>query len=383
MATSADYFISLLLLIGSGLFLAGITPYSPIYFFLLLAIIVFAFKQILKPEIKHNKLAYFNLFVFIFSFAAQSLIPNTKFPNTLGLILPYFFFFFCYQNLNSLSKNSFKNLIYYMLIFHTLLFIADAFWRLSHPTLYSTNMYSGHTREQGLAYMFKFNSIMYLDANFVGVQICLTYFFMVYLSKKNIIIPNAKIIKSLLFILTILSTSRSAIITLLLYSVIFNRISFPITINKKQIFGIISLAIILIFISLILLSILSRDASFNSKFILIDLAITLLKSASLNTILLGIGMGNTASFIGMGAHNLIITLLIETGLIGLLLFSINMYFLGKNTSWRSFYVVLPLITMGFSAASLAFPFFLVQLCIIYILEQQNEVVLQTHTDTLL
>lgn len=169
------------------------------------------------------------------------------------------------------------NLCAYMLTAHVILISIDAIIRLTNPTMYASNAYSGHTRETCLAYMFKYNSIMYPDSNFVGVQVCLTYFFTVYLYKENLLVSWAKNLRHILLILVVLSTSRSAIITMIFYTLIFNKVSFPFQITKKQVFWLSGIFIFLIIASVFILSFVKNDESFNSKFMILYLAIDLLK----------------------------------------------------------------------------------------------------------
>ena len=372
MRISLDYFISFLMLIASGLYLSGITPLSPIYFIFGIAIIFYFFKLLLHFEIHMNGLAFFNLFICVVSIFVQLIvIPNTRVPNTIGLALPYLFYFICFQSLNTLTKKEIMNLCAYMLSAHVILFSIDAIIRLTNPTLYASNAYSGHTRETGLAYMFKYNSIMYPDSNYVGVHACLTYFFTVYLVKENLLVAWAKNLKPVLFVLVILSTSRSAIITLIFYHLIFNKISFPFQLNKKQIFWLSGIVVFLIISSVFILSLIKNDESFNSKFMILYLAIDFLKSIPMSSIFFGIGIGNTFSFIGIGAHNLLVSLTLETGLIGLTLFILSMYFSIKKTNGKALYVLFPLFTMGFSFVSLALPFLFTFLAIIYVVENNK------------
>jgi hypothetical protein len=258
-----------------------------------------------------------------------------------------------------------------MILAHTALISIDAIIRLANPNVYATNMYSGHTRESGLAYMFKYNSIMYPDSNFVGVQVCLTYFFTVYLYKENLLVHWAKNLRYVLFVLVILSTSRSAIITMVFYTLIFNKISFPFKLSKKQIIWLLSIVVSLVLASVFILSLIKNDESFNSKFMILYLAVDFIKEIPLTSFLFGIGMGNTFSFIGIGAHNLLVTLTLETGLIGLTLFIVSLYFSIKKTKGKALYVVLPLLTMGFSFVSLALPFLFAFLAIIYVVENSE------------
>ncbi|MFZ4799322.1 MAG: hypothetical protein ACOYMA_17615 [Bacteroidia bacterium] len=372
MRISLDYLISFLMLIASGLYLSGITPLSPIYFVFGIAIIFYFFKLILHFEIHLNSLAFFNLFICFFSvFVQLVLIPNTKIPTTIGLALPYLFYFICFQSLKSLTKTEIMNLCAYMLTAHVILISIDAIIRLANPNIYATNIYSGHTRESGLAYMFKHNSIMYPDSNFVGVQVCLTYFFTVYLNKENLLVSWAKNLRYILLVLVVLTTSRSANITMIFYTLIFNKVSFPFQITKKQVFWLSGIIVFLIIASVFILSFVKNDESFNSKFMILYLAIDLLKSIPLSSIFLGIGIGNTFSFIGIGAHNLIVTLALETGLIGLTLFMLSMYFSIKKTNGKALYLLFPLFTMGFSFVSLALPFLFTFLAIIYVIENNT------------
>jgi hypothetical protein len=82
-------------------------------------------------------------------------------------------------------------------------------------------------------------------------------------------------------------------------------------------------------------------------------------------------MGNTFSFIGIGAHNLLVTLTLETGLFGLILFMSSMYYSIKKTNGKALYVLFPLFTMGFSFVSLALPFLFTFLAIIYVVENNK------------
>jgi hypothetical protein len=372
MRISLDYLISFLMLIASGLYLSGITPLSPIYFIFGIAIIFYCFKLLLHFEIHMNGLAFFNLFICVVSVFVQLIvIPNTRVPNTIGLALPYLFYFICFQSLNTLTKKEIMNLCAYMLSAHVILFSIDAIIRLANPNIYATNIYSGHTRETGLAYMFKYNSIMYPDSNFVGVQVCLTYFFTLYLIKENLLVSWAKNLRYMLFVLVILSTSRSAIITMVLYTLIFNKISFPFQITKKQILWLVGIIVFLLLSSVFILSLIKNDVSFNSKFMILYLAVDFLKSIPISSIFFGIGMGNTFSFIGIGAHNLLVTLTLETGLFGLSLFILSMYFSIKKTNGKALYVLFPLFTMGFSFVSLALPFLFTFLAIIYVVENNK------------
>ena len=372
MRISIDYFISFLMLVASGLYLSGITPLSPIYFIFGIAIIFYCFKLLLHFEIHLSGLAFFNLFICVFSIFIQLIvIPNTRVPNTIGLALPYLFYFICFQSLIKLTKKEIMNLCAYMILVHVILISFDAIIRLANPNVYATNIYSGHTRESGLAYMFKYNSIMYPDSNFVGVQVCLTYFFTVYLIKENLLVSWAKNLKHVLFVLVILSTSRSAIITMFLYTLIFNKISFPFQLTRKQILWLIGIVVFLIIVSVFILSLIKNDESFNSKFMILYLANDFLKSIPISSIFFGIGMGNTFSFIGIGAHNLLVTLTLETGLIGLILFMSSMYYSIKKTSGKALYILFPLFTMGFSFVSLALPFLFTFLAIIYVVENNK------------
>jgi hypothetical protein len=368
---SIEYIVSLLLAVASGLFLAGITPYSPIYFIFGIAFIFYIIKLLFKTEFYNNSISIFSLFIFFYSLIIQLLIPNTKIPNTIGLALPYLFFFIGYQCFKKLEIKEILNISFYMIMSQIVFITADAIWRLSHPSFYASSIYSGHTRELNIFYMFKFNSIMYLDANFVGVQVCLLYFFIVYLIKENFYIKNIYKLLIIVGILTILTTSRSSIITMFFFTIIFYFVKIPIILSKKTIMVFISIISFAIILILILLPVLSHDESFSTKFLILSLAFDFLNNVPVSTILFGVGMGNATNFIGIGAHNIIITLLLETGLTGLIIFLTFIYFINKLSKGKALYILFPFFTMGFSLISLAFPFFLIQLLIIIILEEKR------------
>lgn len=365
MKTSLDFIISFLTAVASGLFLAGITSFSPIYFLFIVAIMFFFLRHIIVYNINFSYFNIFVLFIFIYSIITQLLIPNTKFSNILGLALPYLFFFVFQESIKTLTKKQIVSISISMIISQIIVITFDTIWRFSHPTLYATNIYTGDTRELNLAYMFKFNSIMYLDANFVGVQTCLLYFFSLFLFKEKYKVKYIKIILIILFSLIILTTSRSAIIVTIVFTLIFRKISFPFYFTKNQIKLMVVVGLITTLLGSGVFIFLSKDASFLTKFLILELAIEFLKNVPINTMLFGVGMGNTFNFIGIGAHNLIVTLTLESGLIGLFLFSFFVYLITKKTNYKALYILLPFFLMGFSVVSIAFPYLLCQLVIIY------------------
>lgn len=62
------------------------------------------------------------------------------------------------------------------------------------------------------------------------------------------------------------------------------------------------------------------DGSFNSKFYIISQAFEFYTTQSLMTHMFGVGLGNTEQLLGIFAHNIYVTLVLEFGFIGSFLF---------------------------------------------------------------
>ncbi|GAA3535759.1 hypothetical protein GCM10022394_14230 [Zobellella aerophila] len=112
---------------------------------------------------------------------------------------------------------------------------------------------------------------------------------------------------------------------------------------------------------------LSNDVSFSSKFHIIELTFDYIERSSWFEFFFGVGLGNAVNAIGIGSHNILITFLIETGVVGFVFFvSINVFLMFKLKS-DFLIIALPFMISSLSLGSTAIPYYfsLVSICILH------------------
>jgi hypothetical protein len=261
------------------------------------------------------------------------------------------------QTLRYISVDKIKNMSYKFIDSIIVLTLIDTIYRFINISI-----------EKNDFYKFKENSLLFEDSNFVGIMILSALFFCVYLNIYKS--QNCKIRILILTILCLLTFSRAAIIAAGVCLYIYLLINFK-TLKSfyKALFMIISIIILIKVPSFIIGNILG-DASFNSKFYIIErVSMFLSKDASVTQILFGVGVGNAYKVLGIGAHNIIFAYLIETGIIGLSMYFITLIMIIYSTKRKAAIVIVPLFIAGLSLSSLAMPFMYVPCAIIYIYEK--------------
>ncbi|CDG86473.1 O-antigen ligase family protein [Xenorhabdus bovienii] len=342
-------------LLGCNLYFTQITQFSPIYLiFLILTLYIFLCSVINRTFII-DKLSIAFLLTTILSLILLFNSPLNMVSNIIICLISPIITYKCFNN-NIISK---KIII---LIFLTLafIFIFDGIWRLCNPNLENKEA----LENLDLGYMiYKTNSIMYRDSNFLGVHI------LIILSSFLFIFKDKKLKKTIfytiifLFLLAIVLTfSRASFISSLIC------IYFYIMTNNKnrKLFLLITTPVLIISIIPFFIQTYQNDISFNSKFHLIDLAISKISTSSLFDILLGYGLGNSINIIGIGAHNFLLTILLEMGLIFFILFLVYLIYLIKVFRSDFLYLVFPFIMSSLSLSGTSLPYFFsyITLCIL-------------------
>ena len=324
----------------SGFYLTRVLSLSPVYITFLigtLVIVGYAIFNYHSIYISKASVLYFAYIIYII--VTQSFLdPN--FSTLINVIFSLLYFIIMlniayYSKTEILVKYS-----KYFIWFTILLLVVEAAWRLTHPIFVIEGTDKDYRNMEGmLFYAFKFSSIMFKDSNFVGTYGLVAFFYYYYLRKKKYVKSMMPLI--ILFILISLTLSRSAIITVLLTIVILYFLSIKIKLHH------IILGIVLI-ISVVFIALpqIETDGSFLSKFDILELTWRHLQECSLGQFLFGVGFGNTVEHIGIGAHNLLVTHLIESGIIGLLFFLIVNFSLINKTKRYSLYLTIPLFISG-------------------------------------
>lgn len=358
----------------SGFYLTRVLSLSPVYITFLigtLLIVGYAIFNYHSIYISKASVLYFAYIIYII--VTQSFLdPN--FSTLINVIFSLLYFIIMlniayYSKTEILVKYS-----KYFIWFTILLLVVEAAWRLTHPIFVIEGTDKDYRNMEGmLFYAFKFSSIMFKDSNFVGTYGLVAFFYYYYLRKKKYVKSMMPLI--ILFILISLTLSRSAVITVLLTIVILYFLSIKIKLHH------IILGIVLI-ISVVFIALpqIETDGSFLSKFDILELTWRHLQECSFGQFLFGVGFGNTVEHIGIGAHNLLVTHLIESGIIGLLFFLIVNFSLINKTKRYSLYLTIPLFISGMSLAGHAISYYYACLALIYVIERNERKDISTNTD---
>lgn len=327
----------------SGFYLTQVTSFSPVYISFVFFFLFVCYETLEKEDRLISRLSIFFAYASIFYLL---LFLNSPPPMVINVVISALSFFITYKLFRKrLIKRSY---LYAVFIMYASLFIIDGMWRLANPELENIE----RLQELGIGFqIYKTNSLMYQDSNFVGLQAvfimsCFLFFIGVN-TKKDVVIL------SLLILSIILTYSRSAVIGCLI-SLFFYFIR-----NRKLLK--ISLFLLAPFLIAFLVSVgfseFSDDLSFNSKIYILEQAYNYLWTLDLMDLLFGVGLGNSKEHIGIGSHMLLLTLFLELGLISLILFLIFISWLYIRLGYAFLYSVFPYIIISFSLGTTAIPYF--------------------------
>lgn len=283
---------------------------------------------------------------FISFLVVVTLVMKTDVGMVLNAILSILIFPIFYYYLK--NENSIKSLIYFLNLCLFYFFI-EMVYRVSFP-VYSIQP----GVEEEWFYPYKLNSFVFQDSNFVALHLfCLLYVSIVLKLNKHIL---------LFLILIFLTFSRSAMLGGILAFLYFLSVN---TRYVSLIKPILYLSVISGFIYLISHINMITDGSFLSKIYIIDESISYMsKNFSLFQYLFGNGLAQTYDALGIGAHNIAVVLIFETGIIGTLIYLLYFFsfflfkvdgFRKKNTRQDLFVFLSLFFLMGFSLGLYLFP----------------------------
>jgi hypothetical protein len=215
---------------------------------------------------------------------------------------------------------------------------------------------------RNLFYSFKISSIMFQDSNFVGTYGLTAFFFYLFLLRERFV--NSSIPLYILGFLILLTLSRSAIITIPLTYVLI-----AITKKSSSIIYTVLFFVLLIIATVFIFHSVATDESFLSKIRILMLSSSHLSHLSFIDLMNGIGFGNTVRYLGIGSHNIFLTYLIESGIIGLVLFLITNLMFVKGSNRKSLYLTLPLFISGMSLSGHVLTFYYTCLAVLYLLSR--------------
>ena len=357
----AFLFEPIFIIIATGLvYISKLLPINPFYFGLLLAIFLYIGIILTKPTLPVVRipvgcdrfliLVHFMLFCHIL---INSYINQVILKDPILLILSICFFYFPLR-LSKLKQDSITKFlsIFRFIIISVIAF--ECFYRLLHPVYF---LGPNRTSPVEGFYIYKFSSVMFADSNQVGVLISCFFSLLLYFNEKKILYTN-KIILGIVFLFLILTFSRAALLgscCFLIYWYIFRKLSYM---NRG--FIIIALCIPAVFLINYCLS----DESFKTKLFIYNKTYEWLKDTNTFNLLIGVGMQNSIKALSFYAHNYFSLFLVEYGLIGLILFLMQiviMIVLSKGT----LFIIIPYLVLGLSYIPYFSPYLYLCLGIIF------------------
>lgn len=195
-------------------------------------------------------------------------------------------------------------------------------------------------------YAYKFSSLMYLDSNFVGLQLAIVLSFC--LAVKRFGIHFKPVVYIALGILVVLTLSRAS----MLASCAAVAIWWFYQMGRWT--KVIAIATAVIAVQLVFIKI-HMDGSFLTKLELLNQFSIHLSNAKPAVLLFGAGVGNAALVLGMGAHNLLVTYGVELGIVMsslIFLFWASVCVIERSTV----FLIVVWVVNGFSLTSFAIPY---------------------------
>lgn len=206
-------------------------------------------------------------------------------------------------------------------------------------------------------YAFK-SSLFYLDANFVGIAILC--FFAILIAFPSSRSPKSM---SLIYALLAATISRASMVAGLCQFAIWKSGHW-----RRWVVRLIVVAQPVIIYYLFgqyvdtgAETVQSVDGSLASKFYILQQMTQTFSAADWPQKFFGIGVGNTDHLIGIYAHNILVTFVLELGIIGSALVVAYVWLLCRKSPSAQYLLVLPVVVNGFALVSSSMPYFFVTL----------------------
>lgn len=361
---SLRFLILLLIIPFSGYYINSISV-SPVYIITSLGLFFFFAHIISGSAFKIDRLSLWAITLVLYFLLSQALFSTPKLNVLLNVIFSIILFVIAHGLLARVSYYK-VILISKCLVYVSLpLLIFESLFRILNPLEEKVRFYTELGNNDIMFYIYKFNSVMYQDSNFVAMFILPLLFFWIYLN--SVLKKKGHFVSILLSILIIATISRAAILSMLLFFIFYN---FRNLIYRKRKFIFISSLLFIPLIYVYALSLAHIDGSFHSKFLIVSKTIDYLSSTNFINLLFGVGFGNASTVLNMGAHNIFVVNIVEAGLLGLILTIILWYKILLESKYKAGIVMFPYILAGLSFSSLAIPFVYIIFALILDIEKK-------------
>jgi O-antigen ligase len=245
------------------------------------------------------------------------------------------------------------------------LLIFEAVYRFLNPI--NQERYIDAGREDIMFYIYKFNSVMYIDSNFVALYILSLLFFSFYINRYAPRTVSFFYVCILVFLL-FSSISRAAIFSFLIFLFM---LPFSSLIYKWRYYVMLFLPALLLFLFQIVFESSGFDDSLRSKFMILSLTVEYIKDIDPMTLLLGVGVGKAADVLGIGSHNIITTYLVELGLVGTSMISALWILIMIKSRYKAGIIMFPFLVCGLSLTTFAIPYLYAMFGIVYHIERDR------------
>lgn len=353
------YLLANLFIIFSGFYITKL-PISPIY--IVFGLILFLSIIFFKDNLKLNSISIFSLVFMCYLLISQVFVQGES-HTSVNVIVSLLYFPITYILIGNLDKDKIIKISNKFINASIILLIVECVWRLTHPVYLTSN----HMTEDIRFYMYKFGSIMYQDSNFVGIFILVLFFFVLYLKSNFQYKGNFKLL--LLLMLCIFTFSRASILSLILFYGVYKFFNLK---NKSFILAYIGIIFTTVVIGVVLYSTYSffnAGSSFNSKIFIIEQTKQFLLDANLKSKIFGVGFGNSINYLGIASHNIFVTYIVESGMIGLTLFIILNILICIKTRGAACIIMFPFLFNGLSLAGHAVTYLYAIYAVIYALNR--------------
>jgi hypothetical protein len=300
----------------------------------------------------------------LFFFMVHQAEQGSLFQNALNFVLGPVGFLLVAGNGRRLSSKTLGKISRHFVYFTIAITALECVYRLTHPD-YSF-LEDAQERQIDIAdiafYAYKFNSLMYLDSNFVGLQVAIVFAFSLALIRFDIRFP--RFVYVILFVIICATLSRASVIAALaaVAFYVYPRLSVALRV-ASMIVGFIGVQVVFLLVQ--------TDGSFVTKIALLEQLGAYLNVAPTMDLLLGVGAGRAIDYLGMGAHNLVVAYIVEAGLLLSTVVAVVWCYLFKSAKGAGLIIAVWIIN-GFSLTSFAMPYMYCAAAILWCLSERDQ-----------
>ena len=340
-----------LVIVFCGFYLK-ITDFNPLYISFILSFAIFIYLFLSRRiKITIPKVLYLGLLYILYILVISTIRGFTS--SVFNVLISVTYFIFTYVILSNDTPDKIVFYIKCLLKVSIALLLIEAIARflLASPEAHGI-------------YMFKFNSIMYQDSNYVAIFIMSLYFLAFYLNEKKYVKLTKYLI--VLLILLIATFSRATILTTVFFSILFtSKIS-----RKHKLFIFLFGGIV----GAIIVAKILGDESNEMRFYIINRAVDFyFNESSLLDKLFGIGFGRSQEYISFGPHLFIVMNLLESGIVGFIILIILWIKILLDSSFACKYIMFPFLISGFAMSPHLITYLYCGFAMIILLEKNNKI----------